>query len=229
MIRVVVADDHPVVRAGLVALLGDVDDIEVVGQAGDGLEAVDAVRRTGPDVVLMDLRMPGLNGVDATRQITASAHPPAILILTTYESDDAITAAIEAGATGYLLKAAPEEEIFAAIRATSQGAQVMSPNVAAALARSSGPAGEGLLSSREGEVLRLVAGGLSNREIAARLYLSPSTIKTHLEHILTKLNASDRTHAVSRAHTLGLLDRPNSAAWSSSGDREGRSPSEPAE
>jgi len=207
MIRVVVADDHPVVRAGLIALLDDVDDIEVVGQAANGEQAVAQARRAQPDVVLMDLRMPVLGGVGATRQITAAPSPPAIVILTTYESDDDITAAIEAGAQGYLLKASPEDEILAAIRAASQGGQAMSPGVAAALVRSAQRgAASSPLSTRETEVLRWVAAGLSNRQIAQRLFVSPATIKTHVEHILTKLDASDRTHAVSRAHELRLLE-----------------------
>jgi len=207
-IRVVVADDHPVVRAGLVALLEDAADIEVVGEAASGDQAVAVTRQQQPDLVLMDLRMPGLSGVEATRQITAWADPPTVLILTTYESDDDIISAIEAGANGYLLKAAPEEEILAAIRTLSDGGQVMSPEVAAALARApSRTLGQTKvnLSNREFEILRLVAQGWSNREIGEQLFVSPSTIKTHLQHILSKLGAADRTHAITKAHELGLL------------------------
>ncbi len=170
MIRVVVADDHPIVRAGIVALLQDADDVRVVGQASDGDEAVATVLAERPDVVLMDLRMPGCNGDEATARILAREPGIRVLILTTYESDDQILAAIEAGASGYLLKAAPESEILAGLRATARGETALAPSAAAALVRrttAKAPVGPAL-SPRELEVLQLVAQGNSNPAIAAR-------------------------------------------------------------
>jgi DNA-binding NarL/FixJ family response regulator len=207
VIRVVVADDHPIVRAGIVALLQDADDVEVVGQASDGEAAVAIVLAERPDVVLMDLRMPGLNGDDATARILAREPGIRVLILTTYESDDQILAAIEAGAAGYLLKAAPESEILAGLRATARGETALAPSAAAALVRrttgkpTSGPS----LSPRELEVLQLVAQGNSNPAIGRTLFLSETTVKTHLGHVFEKLGVNDRTRAVTRAMELGLL------------------------
>ena len=207
MIRVVVADDHPIVRSGIIALLQDADDVDVVGQASDGRAAVTVVLAERPDVVLMDLRMPVLDGTAATGAILAVEPDARILILTTYESDDQILAAIEAGATGYLLKAAPESEILAGIRATARGETALAPSAAAALVRratmkpSAGPT----LSPRELEVLRLVAQGNSNPGIGRLLYLSETTVKTHLGHVFEKLGVNDRTRAVTRAMELGLL------------------------
>ncbi|GAA3339147.1 response regulator transcription factor [Curtobacterium pusillum] len=207
MIRVVVADDHPIVRAGIVALLQDADDVEVVGQASDGETAVALVLAERPDVVLMDLRMPGMNGDEATAAILAREPGIRVLILTTYESDDQILAAIEAGAAGYLLKAAPESEILAGLRATARGETALAPSAAAALVRrttgkpSTGPS----LSPRELEVLQLVAQGNSNPAIGRSLFLSETTVKTHLGHVFEKLGVNDRTRAVTRAMELGLL------------------------
>ncbi|SDR08743.1 DNA-binding response regulator, NarL/FixJ family, contains REC and HTH domains [Curtobacterium sp. UNCCL20] len=207
MIRVVVADDHPIVRAGIVALLQDADDVEVVGQASDGESAVSIVLAERPDVVLMDLRMPELNGDQATARILAREPSIRVLILTTYESDDQILAAIEAGAAGYLLKAAPESEILAGLRATARGETALAPSAAAALVRrttgrpSTGPS----LSPRELEVLQLVAQGNSNPAIGRSLFLSETTVKTHLGHVFEKLGVNDRTRAVTRAMELGLL------------------------
>lgn len=207
MIRVVVADDHPIVRAGIVALLQDADDVEVVGQASDGEAAVAIALSQRPDVVLMDLRMPGLNGDAATARILAREPRIRVLILTTYESDDQILAAIEAGAAGYLLKAAPESEILAGLRATARGETALAPSAAAALVRrttgkpSTGPS----LSPRELEVLQLVAQGNSNPAIGRTLFLSETTVKTHLGHVFEKLGVNDRTRAVTRAMELGLL------------------------
>ena len=207
MIRVVVADDHPIVRAGIVALLQDADDVEVVGQASDGEAAVAIALTQRPDVVLMDLRMPGLNGDAATARILAREPRIRVLILTTYESDDQILAAIEAGAAGYLLKAAPESEILAGLRATARGETALAPSAAAALVRrttgkpSTGPS----LSPRELEVLQLVAQGNSNPAIGRTLFLSETTVKTHLGHVFEKLGVNDRTRAVTRAMELGLL------------------------
>ncbi|WP_413602288.1 response regulator transcription factor [Curtobacterium sp. Curtsp57] len=207
MIRVVVADDHPVVRAGIVALLQDADDVEVVGQAADGESAVSTVLAERPDVVLMDLRMPGIDGDAATAQILAVEPGIRVLILTTYESDDQILAAIEAGATGYLLKAAPESEILAGVRATARGETALAPSAAAALVRRATgavPTGPSL-TPRELDVLRLVAQGQSNPAIGRTLFLSETTVKTHLGHVFEKLGVGDRTRAVTRAMELRIL------------------------
>jgi len=207
VIRVVVADDHPIVRAGIIALLQDADDVSVVGQADDGETAVSVALAERPDVVLMDLRMPALDGVQATARILAREPGIRVLILTTYESDDQILAAIEAGAAGYLLKAAPESEILAGLRATARGETALAPSAAAALVRratakpTTGPS----LSPRELEVLQLVAQGGSNPAIGRALFLSETTVKTHLGHVFEKLGVKDRTRAVTRAMELGIL------------------------
>jgi len=208
VIRVLVADDHPVVRAGIVALLRDADGIEVVGAVADGEAAVAAAAGTTPDVVLMDLRMPILDGTAATGRIVAASPATRVVVLTTYESDDAILEAIAAGASGYLLKAAPEAEILAGVRSVAAGGTVMAPAIAAALARGirqqqAAPR----LSDRERQVLALVAEGLSNPAIGERLHLSEATVKTHLLHVFEKLGVGDRTRAVTRAMELGLLPR----------------------
>lgn len=204
MIRVVVADDHPIVRSGIAALLDSADDIEVVGQASTGEEAVERALSLEPEIVLMDLRMPGLTGDEATAAILAERPGIRIVVLTTYESDENILAAIEAGASGYLLKAAPQEEILAGIRSVARGEVALAPSIAAMLVkRVSTP--KVSLSPRETEVLRLVASGNSNPAIAAALFVSEATVKTHLLHAFEKLNARDRTHAVTRAMELGLL------------------------
>jgi DNA-binding NarL/FixJ family response regulator len=204
VIRVLVADDHPVVRSGIVALLRTAPDVEVVGEASTGLEAVDLALALTPDVVLMDLRMPGLDGDEATARILAAAPEVRVLILTTYETDDSILTAIEAGASGYLLKAAPQEEIIAGVRAVARGEVALAPRIAALLVqrvKSPAPA----LSPRETQVLRLVAAGKSNPAIAAELFVGEATVKTHLLHVFEKLDVSDRTRAVTRAMELGLL------------------------
>ena len=204
MIRVVVADDHPIVRSGIAALLDSADDIEVVGQASTGTEAVELALSLEPEIVLMDLRMPGLTGDEATAVILAKRPGIRIVVLTTYESDENILAAIEAGASGYLLKAAPQEEILAGIRSVARGEVALAPSIAAMLVkRVSTP--KITLSPRETEVLRLVASGNSNPAIAAALFVSEATVKTHLLHAFEKLAVSDRTHAVTRAMDLGLL------------------------
>ncbi|MEB4614779.1 response regulator transcription factor [Leucobacter sp. M11] len=206
MIRVLVVDDHPVVRAGVVALLTAAADIEVVGEAVDGREAVALAAERRAEVVLMDLRMPVLDGVAATARIVAGGGVR-VLVLTTYEEDDQILAAIEAGASGYLLKAAPAAEILAGVRAVAAGQAVLAPSIVAQLvsrARTEAvprPA----LTPREGEVLALVAAGLSNPDIAARLFIGEATVKTHLLHVFEKLEVRDRTRAVTRAMELGLL------------------------
>ena len=204
MIRVLVADDHPIVRSGIVALLESADDIAVVGTASTGLEAVELALELGPDIVLMDLRMPGIDGDEATARILAARSDIRVVVLTTYETDASILTAIEAGASGYLLKAAPQEEILAGIRSVARGEVALAPSIAAMLVnRVKQPAIS--LSAREKEVLALVSDGLSNPAIAKRLFLSEATVKTHLLHAFEKLEVSDRTRAVTKAMELGLL------------------------
>jgi DNA-binding NarL/FixJ family response regulator len=210
MIRVVVADDHPLVRRGICAVLDDEPDIEVVAEAQNGAEAAELAAEQHPDVVLMDLRMPVLGGADATARILETARISGetirVLVLTTFESDADVLGAIEAGASGYLLKAAPHDEVVAAVRAVAAGRTALAPSVAEALVRASRRGGEpARLSAREREVLLLVAGGSSNAEIARLLFVAESTVKTHLVHIFEKLSVSDRTRAVTRAQELGIL------------------------
>ncbi|GAA2173242.1 response regulator transcription factor [Agrococcus versicolor] len=206
-IRVLVVDDHEVVRAGIVALLERAEGIEVVGEAADGAGAVARVAALRPDVTLMDLRMPGMGGVEATSRIVAADPAARILVLTTYESDDDILAAIAAGAAGYLLKAAPAAEVVAGLRGVAAGETALAPSVARALvraAREPEPARPGL-STREAEVLALVAQGLTNRAIGAHLHVGEATVKTYLARVFDKLGVADRTRAVTRAQELGLL------------------------
>ena len=204
MIRVLVADDHPIVRSGIVALLATAPDIEVVGEASDGREAVDLAIALEPDLVLMDLRMPRLDGDAATALILSERPAVRVVVLTTYESDASILTAIEAGASGYLLKAAPQEEILAGIRSVARGEVALAPSIAAMLVgRLKTPAVT--LTPRETEVLGLVAQGLSNPAIAKRLFLGEATVKTHLLHAFEKLEVGDRTRAVTKAMELGLL------------------------
>lgn len=206
MIRVVIVDDHPIVRAGLVGLVDAADDLEVVGTGATGLEAVSLAQALTPDVVLMDLRMPGLDGDEATARILAAVPTTRVVILTTYESDDAILAAIGAGASGYLLKASPEAELLAGIRAVATGEVALAPSVSRVLVRqASAPTPAVVLTPRELDVLRLVAEGLSNREIGERLHLGEATVKSHLLTAFPKLDARSRTGAVTRARDLGLL------------------------
>jgi len=204
MIRVVVADDHPVVRGGIIALLSAADDMTVIGEATGGLEAVATAIELEPDVVLMDLRMPGIDGDEATARILAARPGIRVVILTTYETDASILTAIEAGASGYLLKAAPQEEILAGVRAVARGDVALAPSIAAMLVqRVAQPAIT--LSARETEVLGLVAKGESNPQIARSLFISEATVKTHLLHAFEKLSVSDRTRAVTKAMELGIL------------------------
>jgi DNA-binding NarL/FixJ family response regulator len=204
-IRVLIVDDHPVVRDGLRGMLSGQQGIEVVAEAADGAEALAAVRASVPGVVLMDLRMPNIDGVAAIRRIGAAYPGTRILVLTTYDTDTDIARAIEAGATGYLLKDTPREELARAVRAAARGEPVLAPAVAARLMdQMRGPAQESL-SGREIEVLDLVRDGLSNREVAARLFISEATVKTHLIHVFSKLGVADRTAAVTVALERGIL------------------------
>lgn len=210
MIRIVVADDHPIVRSGIVGLLSLDDGLEIVGEASDGEEAVALATALRPDVVLTDLRMPRLSGAEATARITAELPGVRVLVLTTYETDDDILGAIEAGASGYLLKAAPQEEIVAGIRSVAEGHTVLAPSIAATLVTRMRrtPPPRPPLSPRELEVLRLVSAGCSNPEIARELFIGEATVKTHLLHVFEKLEVSDRTRAVTLALELGLLEMP---------------------
>lgn len=208
MIRVLVADDHPIVRGGIVNLLDTADDLDVVGEASDGEEAVRLAIELAPDLVLMDLRMPKLDGAAATARILDAAPATKVLILTTYETDEHILGAIEAGASGYLLKAAPQDEILAGVRSVVTGETVLAPSIAAKLVsrvRAGAASAPPTLSPRELDVLRLVAVGRSNPEIARSLFIGEATVKTHLLHVFEKLSVSDRTRAVTRAMELGLL------------------------
>jgi DNA-binding NarL/FixJ family response regulator len=205
VIRILITDDHPVVRAGLEGMLSRQPDMEVVGEAGDGAEGTRMAEKLRPDVVLMDLRMPALDGVAATQEIKARCPEINILVLTTYDSDADILRAVEAGATGYLLKDAPREELYEAVRATSQGKVLFAPAVAEKLMRRIREPRRDTLSQREIEVLGLVRRGLSNKEIARSLHISEATIKTHLIHTFRKLDVEDRTAAVSIALERGIL------------------------
>jgi len=205
VIRVLLVDDHPVVRSGLAGLLGGEDDIEVVGEASDGREGVAHALALRPDVVLMDLRMPVMDGATATAAITA-AGASKVLVLTTYDTDADILRAVEAGATGYLLKDTPRDELIAAVRAASRGETVLAAPLAAKLMRQ--VRGTEQLTPRELEVLTLVARGLSNGEIARELFIGEATVKTHLLHVFDKLEVSDRTAAVTTAMQRGVLTTP---------------------
>jgi DNA-binding NarL/FixJ family response regulator len=206
-LRLLVVDDHPVVRNGLTGMLASQADFDVVGEAADGAEAVTAVAALQPDVVLMDLRMPVMDGVDAIRAIRNGPAAPPVLVLTTYDADADIVRAIEAGAAGYLLKDAPPVELYAAVRAVAAGGAPLSPTVAARLVHRVRDQPE-TLSARELDVLRLVARGASNREVGRDLRISEATVKTHLIHAFEKLGVGDRTSAVTRAIERGLIDLP---------------------
>lgn len=205
MIRVLVVDDHPVVRSGLVGLLGGEPDLEVVGEAEDGARGVALAEELRPDVVLMDLRMPVLDGASATARITG-AGTARVLVLTTYDTDGDILRAVEAGATGYLLKDTPQEQLVEAVRAAARGETVLAAPLAAKLMRQ--VRGGEQLTPRELEVLRLVAKGMSNPDIARELFIGEATVKTHLLHVFDKLGVSDRTAAVTTALDRGILERP---------------------
>ncbi|HEY3556127.1 MAG TPA: response regulator transcription factor [Kribbella sp.] len=211
MIRVLVVDDHPVVRSGLSGMLSVTEDISVVGEAGDGAEALALVESTTPDVVLMDLRMPRMDGVAATGAIVSSYPSTRVLVLTTYDTDTDILHAVEAGAAGYLLKDTPHAELLNGIRAAARGETVLAPPVAARLmSRLRTPAAPAAAqpSPRELVVLAAVARGLSNAEIGRELFIGEATVKTHLQRLFSKLDVDDRTRAVTVAIERGLLPSP---------------------
>ncbi|MFF1817502.1 response regulator [Kribbella sp. NPDC058245] len=207
-IRVIVADDQQVVREGLVALLELLDGIEVTGAAANGAEAVDLVAQGNVDVVLMDLRMPVLDGVGATARITAEYPEVAVLVLTTYADDASIASALRAGARGYLTKDAGRVEIGAALRSTAAGQSTFDPEVSKRLVAGLAPesAADDSLTTRETEVLRLIARGLSNPEIAAQLFISEATVKTHINNTFAKIGARHRAEAVRYAYQRGIAN-----------------------
>ncbi|MEV5895619.1 response regulator transcription factor [Nonomuraea fuscirosea] len=205
MIRLLIVDDHPVVRDGLSSMLAREPGFEVVGEAGDGAEAVRLARSLRPDVILMDLRMPGTDGLGAMRELAQDGGGARVLVLTTYDTDSHVLPAIEAGATGYLLKDAPRDELLRAVRATARGEAVLAPSAAALLMSRVRSSATGPLSPRELEVLQLVAGGATNREAAAKLFVTEATVKSHLLNIYGKLGVGDRAAAVTEAFNRGLL------------------------
>ncbi|WP_262286676.1 response regulator transcription factor [Micromonospora sp. MA102] len=214
-VRVALVDDQTLVRTGFRLVLEETGDIEVVGEAADGAQALDVVARTRPDVVLMDVRMPGLDGIEATRRIRFGPHPARVIILTTFDLDEYVLAGLRAGASGFLLKDALAADLISAVRVVAAGEAVAAPSVTRRLfahylgktpTRSDRDARLGALTEREREVLTLVARGLSNSEIAVALFVSESTVKTHLGRILAKLDLRDRVQAVILGYECGLVD-----------------------
>ncbi|WP_328954356.1 response regulator transcription factor [Kitasatospora purpeofusca] len=223
-VRVLLADDQPLMLVGLAMLIGNTDDLEVVGQVGDGREAVRLVRELRPDVVVMDIRMPGMDGIEATRQATAEPDPPKVLVLTTFDDDEYVYGALRAGASGFLLKSMALDAILDAIRVVAAGEALLAPSVTRRLiadfAGTSGPAAPEPaaepapdsslipeITDREREVLTLVGQGLSNTEIAERLVISVATAKTHVARLFAKLEARDRVHLAIIAFDTGLVPR----------------------
>jgi DNA-binding NarL/FixJ family response regulator len=212
MIRLLIADDHPAFRRGLELMLADIDDVEIVGEAGTGVQAVELGARLTPDVILMDLRMPDLDGIEATRQLSrgSRAQVPAVVVLTMFEDDDSVFAAMRAGARGYLLKGAEQDEIVRAIRAAAAGEAIFGPEIAqrviAHFASGAGTTSEAFpaLTEREREVLELVAAGKGNATIAHELMISLKTVRNHVSNIFTKLQVSDRSAAIVKARRSGL-------------------------
>ena len=209
-IRIVIADDHPVVRQGLATVLGQEEGLEVVGQAANGLEAVDQARKLQPDIILMDLQMPEMDGVEAIQEIKMETSDIGIIILTTYDTDDYIFRGIEAGARGYLLKDSPPEEVIKAIHTVHKGESMIQPKVASRLldrfsqlSHDSVP--EEVLSPREVQVLQLIAKSAVNKEIANELFIGESTVKTHIIHIFNKLGVKGRTEAVTEGAKRGII------------------------
>ncbi|MFF3669768.1 response regulator [Microtetraspora malaysiensis] len=207
-IRLLIVDDHPIVRDGIRGMFVGDPDFEVLGEAGDGAQAVELARALNPDVILMDLRMPRMDGVSAIKELVRLGIAARVLILTTYDTDRDVLPAIEAGATGYLLKDTGRDELIRAVRTAARGEAVLSPSVATRLlGQVRAPADP--LSARELEVLRLIAEGATNREAAARLFISEATVKSHVLHIYTKLGVNDRAAAVAVAFRRGLLTLDN--------------------
>lgn len=208
-VRVLVVDDHPVVRTGLVGMLADEADIEVCGEGSSGVAAVQLARALAPDVVLMDLRMPGGDGVSATREIVAlPGRAPRVVVVTTYDTDADILRAVEAGATGYLLKDSPRQQMADAVRAAARGETVLAPPVAAKLMTRMRADPSAVLTPREVEVIELVGSGLTNADIGRRLFISEATVKTHLLRVFAKLGVDDRTAAVTTAMARGIIPAP---------------------
>ncbi|MEV6517252.1 response regulator transcription factor [Micromonospora chalcea] len=205
MISLLIVDDHPVVRNGLRGMFSADPRFEVLGEAGDGAEAIVAAEALRPDVILMDLRMPRVDGVTAIRELARRGVPARVLVLTTYDTDSDVLPAVEAGATGYLLKDAPSKELFRAVEAAAQGQATLSPAVATRLMRQMRQPASEPLSQRELEVLELVAQGSTNREAARQLFISEATVKTHLLHAYAKLGVNDRAAAVAAAFSRGYL------------------------
>ncbi|MGP3916703.1 response regulator [Nonomuraea sp. 10N515B] len=215
VIRVLLADDDPMVRRHLRTILGSSTDVEVVGEARDGAEAVEEVLRNRPDVVLMDLRMPGVDGITATREIAALAAPPTVIALTTFDSDEHVLRALEAGAGGFLVKTTPAEDLLNLVKVAADGHVVMSPSAARSLVAQSSRGDErrdlaraqvAKLAEREREVLVCLGEGLTNPEIAGRLFLSETTVRSYVSRLLVKLDLTHRTQAALLAHQAGLLD-----------------------
>lgn len=205
MIRLVIVDDHPIVRGGLRDTFADTEDIVVVGEAGDGAEGIERAKLLAADVVLMDLRMPGMDGVAATAALREQAPSAHVLILTTFDSESDVLPAIEAGAIGYLLKDALPDELMRAVRAAARGESVLAPSVTRHLMGQVRRPSAGGLTDREKEVLQLVANGSSNREAATALFIGEASIKTHLQHIYDKLGVRDRASAVAEGYRRRLL------------------------
>ncbi|MEU5599776.1 response regulator transcription factor [Streptomyces sp. NPDC020298] len=212
-VRIVLADDQPLVRAGLRMVIADAPDLEIVGEAGTGTEAVRLVRELRPDVVVMDIRMPGMDGIEATRMITANAPAPRVLMLTTFDDDNNVYAALRAGASGFLVKDMALDDILAATRVVAAGDALIAPSVTRRLieefanrpAAAAPPQRLDGITEREREVLTLVGSGLSNSEIAAELFIGHATAKTHVARLLTKLDARDRVQLVIIAYRAGLV------------------------
>lgn len=215
-VRVGIADDQPLIRTGLRAMIGHAPDLELVGEAEDGHQAVELARRHRPDVVLMDIRMPHLDGIEATRRITADTalHAVRVIVLTTFDADDFVFSAIRAGASGFLLKDAAPEDVIDAVRVVARGDALLAPSVTRRIieelasrpdADRPAPPQLEILTDREREVLALVGRGLSNAEIGATLYVSPATAKSHVSHVMTKLYARDRAQLVVWAYESGLI------------------------
>jgi DNA-binding NarL/FixJ family response regulator len=221
MIRVVIADDQALVRGGFHSILAGQDDIEVVGEAEDGNEAVELVERLQPDVVLMDIRMPGIDGLEATRRIVARGIATRVLVLTTFDVDDYVYEAMKAGASGFLLKTAPPRQLADAVRTVAAGDALLAPSITRRLVEqfvrrpppgASVPPALEELTERERDVLRRLARALSNAEIAAELVVSEATVKSHVNRILTKLNLRDRAQAIVLAYETGLVEPGSSAS-----------------